>query len=72
VTTQDFVGVGSHIVTKGEGGRQKVWWDAVIGATIALFSASVWGASKLEDQFFPASDRPELVLSISLPQNASL
>ena len=45
---------------------------AVIGATVGLFALSAWGASRLEDQFFPPSDRPELVLSISLPQNASL
>jgi multidrug efflux pump subunit AcrB len=45
---------------------------AVICATVALFAVSVWGSTKLEDQFFPASDRPELVLSINLPQNVSL
>jgi len=45
---------------------------SVIGVTVVLFATSVLAASKLEDQFFPASDRPELVLSITLPQNASL
>jgi multidrug efflux pump subunit AcrB len=44
----------------------------VIGGTVALFAVSVWGATKLDQQFFPASDRPELVLSITLPQSASL
>jgi multidrug efflux pump len=45
---------------------------AVIVGTVALFAVSVWGATKLDQQFFPASDRPELVLSITLPQSASL
>lgn len=45
---------------------------AVIAATVALFAVSLWGATKLEQQFFPASDRPELVLGITLPQHASI
>jgi multidrug efflux pump len=44
----------------------------VIAATVVMFACSVWGATHLQRQFFPASDRPELVLSISLPQNASI
>jgi multidrug efflux pump len=45
---------------------------AVIGATVALFVVSLFGATFLKQQFFPASDRPELVLSVSLPQSASI
>jgi multidrug efflux pump subunit AcrB len=44
----------------------------VIGATVALFAVSLWGATRLDQQFFPASDRSELVLGINLPQNASI
>jgi multidrug efflux pump subunit AcrB len=44
----------------------------VIGVTVAVFVVSLWGATKLDQQFFPASDRPELVLGISLTQNASI
>jgi multidrug efflux pump subunit AcrB len=32
----------------------------------------VFGALFLKQQFFPASDRPELVLSVTLPQSASI
>ena len=39
---------------------------------IAAFLASLVGASRLEQQFFPPSDRPELLVSLTLPQNASL
>jgi multidrug efflux pump len=45
---------------------------AVIGATVALFVVSLFGAKFLKQQFFPASDRLELVLSVSLPQSASI
>lgn len=44
----------------------------VIAFTLALFAASVFGATKLQQQFFPASDRPELVASLNLPQDASI
>jgi multidrug efflux pump len=44
----------------------------VVVATLAVFAVSVVGATQLQQQFFPASDRPELVLSMNLPQNASI
>lgn len=43
-----------------------------IGAAIAIFIVSLAGAARLEEQFFPASDRPELMVTVTLPQNASL
>lgn len=36
------------------------------------FALSLVGATFLEEQFFPPSDRPELLVSLTLPQNASL
>jgi multidrug efflux pump subunit AcrB len=42
-----------------------------LGAAIGLLVLSGFGATKLEQQFFPASDRPELLVSLTLPQNAS-
>jgi multidrug efflux pump subunit AcrB len=42
-----------------------------LGAAVGLFVLSGFGATKLEEQFFPASDRPELLVSLTLPQNAS-
>ncbi|WP_097303500.1 efflux RND transporter permease subunit [Pseudomonas chlororaphis] len=41
-------------------------------AAVAAFVASLGAATYLEQQFFPPSDRPELLISLTLPQNASL
>lgn len=46
-------------------------WITII-ATIALFAVSVFGMGFIERQFFPQSDRPELVLDWTLPQNSSI
>lgn len=44
----------------------------VVAATLALFIVSVIGMAKLvEKQFFPSSDRPELMVDIYLPEGAS-
>ncbi len=57
-------------------GKALDWALAHRGLTIAValaaFAASVLGAGRLEQQFFPPSDRPELLVSLTLPQNASL
>ncbi|NTF89976.1 efflux RND transporter permease subunit [Agrobacterium rhizogenes] len=42
-----------------------------ISCAIAALSLSVFGLGHLKEQFFPASDRPELLVSLTLPQNAS-
>jgi multidrug efflux pump subunit AcrB len=44
----------------------------VIAVTIGLFAASLYGYGFIQQQFFPASDRPELVVDLNLPQNASI
>src|SRR5262249_23204729 len=43
-----------------------------IGVTVALFAASVFGLGFVQQQFFPASDRPELLVDVALPQNSSI
>jgi len=43
-----------------------------IATTIALFVVSVFGMGFIQRQFFPESDRPELVLDWTLPQNSSI
>ncbi|HMO30162.1 efflux RND transporter permease subunit [Enterovirga sp.] len=43
-----------------------------IGVTLALFAASVLALPLVPRQFFPASDRPELLVDLTLPQNASI
>jgi multidrug efflux pump len=47
------------------------WW--VIAATVLLFAASVLAlATGVQKQFFPASERLELLVDLWLPQGASL
>ncbi|MDR3515245.1 MAG: efflux RND transporter permease subunit [Azospirillaceae bacterium] len=45
---------------------------AVIVATLGLFVVSLFGATRLEQQFFPASERPEILVNLTLPQSASI
>lgn len=40
--------------------------------SVTLFAVSLVGMAHLEEEFFPASDRPELLISINLPQNSAL
>ncbi len=44
----------------------------VIAATLGLFAASLYGYGFIQQQFFPASDRPELLVELNLPQDASI
>ena len=46
------------------------WWT--IGITVAMFAASIAGMTMVQSQFFPASDRPEILVDLNLPQNASI
>ena len=49
--------------------RLKYW---VIGATVALFVAALVGMQFVQQQFFPNSDRPELLVDLTLPQGSSI
>jgi multidrug efflux pump subunit AcrB len=44
----------------------------IIVATVALFAVSMYGYGFIQQQFFPASDRPELVVDLTLPQDAPI
>ena len=46
-------------------------WVTII-ATILLFAGSLYGMRFVQQQFFPPSDRPELIVDWTLPQNASI
>jgi multidrug efflux pump len=48
------------------------WRYAVIGGTVALFVAALIGMQFVQQQFFPSSDRPELLVDLTLPQGSSL
>ena len=42
-----------------------------IALALGVFALSLVGAGQLQEEFFPASDRPELLVSINLPQNSA-
>jgi multidrug efflux pump subunit AcrB len=44
----------------------------VIAVTVGLFATSLYGYGFIQQQFFPPSDRPELVVDLSLPQDSSI
>jgi len=43
-----------------------------IGVTLAAFALALFGMKFVEQQFFPSSDRAELIVDWNLPQNASI
>jgi len=43
-----------------------------IAVTVVAFAAAVYGAGFIPRQFFPSSDRPELLVDLTLRQNASI
>ena len=43
-----------------------------IGASLIAFGVSVYGMGFVQQQFFPASNRPELLVTMTLPKNASI
>jgi multidrug efflux pump len=45
---------------------------ATILVTLSLFGAALYGVRLVPQQFFPASDRPELLVDLQLPENASI
>ena len=52
-------------------GVMRVRW-LTIAVTLGCFIASLLALPYVPRQFFPASDRPELVVDLTLPQNASI
>ncbi len=43
-----------------------------IGIAVALFALSVAGLGLVQSEFFPAADRPELLVDMTLPQDSSI
>lgn len=43
-----------------------------IAAALILFGASLYGMGFVQQQFFPTSNRPELLVTMTLPKNASI
>jgi multidrug efflux pump subunit AcrB len=46
-------------------------WVTVL-VTLGLFGAALYGIRLVPQQFFPSSDRPELLVDLQLPENASI
>ncbi|MBV8578079.1 MAG: efflux RND transporter permease subunit, partial [Acetobacteraceae bacterium] len=46
-------------------------WITIL-VTLALFGTALWGIRFIPEQFFPASDRPELLVDLSLQDNSSI
>ena len=49
--------------------RRKFW---VAGAVLAVFGASVVGMGAVKQQFFPQSDRPELLVEVQMPEGSGI
>ncbi|MFO1090044.1 MAG: efflux RND transporter permease subunit [Hyphomicrobiales bacterium] len=52
-------------------GAMKARW-LTLAVTVGLFVLSILAMPLIPRQFFPASDRPELLVDLQLPQNASI
>ena len=46
-------------------------WLTII-ATVLVFAGSIYSFKYVQQQFFPSSDRPELIVDFTLPQNSSI
>jgi multidrug efflux pump subunit AcrB len=46
-------------------------WVTIL-LTLGLFGAALYGTRLVPQQFFPSSDRPELLVDLQLPENASI
>ncbi|TDE34016.1 efflux RND transporter permease subunit [Antarcticimicrobium sediminis] len=57
-----------HVLLRG---AMRFRW-LTVGVTVAAFGVSIWAMRFVENQFFPNSDRPELLVDMTLPQNASI
>ena len=44
---------------------------AVTLSSIVFLGLSIWSSQWLKSEFFPASDRPELLISLTLPENST-
>ncbi|HEU4693630.1 MAG TPA: efflux RND transporter permease subunit, partial [Vicinamibacterales bacterium] len=53
------------------GGSMRHPW-LTITASLVAFGVSVFGLGFVQQQFFPASNRPELLVTMSLPKNSSI
>lgn len=48
------------------------WHWITITATLVPFGLAIFGLGYVQNQFFPAADRPELLVDMTLPQSSSI
>ena len=48
------------------------WHWATVGVTVVLLVLSIVGMGFVQQQFFPSSDRPEILVDMTLPQMSSI
>jgi multidrug efflux pump subunit AcrB len=51
-------------------GMRRPWLTIIV--TLVMFGASVFGLRFVQQQFFPASNRPELLVTMTMPKNSSI
>jgi len=64
-------GLAMRVFQKMLGGAMRVRW-LVLVVVLAAFAGSIYSMRFVEQQFFPNSDRTELLINMTLPQNASI
>ena len=52
--------------------RTMRWHWVTIAVTLALLGAAIFGMGFVQQQFFPSSDRPEILVDMTLPQMSSI
>jgi multidrug efflux pump len=52
------------------GAMHRRWFT--VGLCAALLAAAIFAMSFVQQQFFPAADRPELLVDLTLPQNSTI
>ncbi|MDX7949584.1 efflux RND transporter permease subunit [Lichenihabitans sp. Uapishka_5] len=52
-------------------GAMRWRWVTIVGC-VALLGLAIVGMGHVQQQFFPSSDRPELLVDMTLPQNSSI
>lgn len=70
-TTESDVGMTERIYRRLLLGALRARWLTIL-ATVGIFVASVLALPLVPRQFFPPSDRVELLVDLRLPQNASI
>lgn len=64
-------GIGARSFDRVLRAAMRFRWVTIV-ATLGVFGAALFGLQFVQNQFFPSSDRPELIVDWRLPQNSSI